>query len=78
MFLFNFFETLMWASFFIVFLFYASYFILLSYFNRRSRSNNKMLRYIYPNISFIVPVYNEEKIIPRALIESIPSTRAHV
>jgi biofilm PGA synthesis N-glycosyltransferase PgaC len=67
MFLIDFFATLMWGSFFIVFFFYTGYLVILCYFNRNSRLNSKTLEYIYPTISFIVPVYNEEKIIAQKI-----------
>lgn len=60
-------EILMWASFLIVFLFYACYMILLSYFNKRAGSHAKTLDYVYPTVSIVVPVYNEEKIIAKKI-----------
>lgn len=62
-----FFEILMWISFSTICLFYFSYFVLLSCFSRKSRSNKKELEYNYPSLSLIVPVYNEEKIIAKKI-----------
>jgi poly-beta-1,6-N-acetyl-D-glucosamine synthase len=63
----DFFVTLTWVLFSVVFLFYASYLVLLYYFNRRATSNKKKLEFAYPTVSLIVPVYNEEKIITRKI-----------
>lgn len=67
MFLIDFFATLMWVSFLTVFFFYTSYLVILYHFNKNSRLNNKTLEYIYPTISLIVPVHNEEKIIAKKI-----------
>lgn len=75
-------ETVMWASFLIVFLFYICYFLVLYFFYRRSRYNKKSLEFFYPTVSLIVPVYNEKKIIAKKLqnIEelSYPSNKIEV
>lgn len=67
MFLIDFFATLMWASFFSIFLFYVSYLALLVYFNKKSRSSKGALDDIYPIVSLVIPIYNEEKIIAKKL-----------
>lgn len=59
----DFFTILAWISFLVIILFYAGYFTVLFYFNRSSRSNKQKSEHIYPTISLIVPVYNEEKVI---------------
>jgi len=75
-------ETVMWASFLIVFLFYICYFFVLYFFYKRSRYNKKLLEFFYPTVSLIVPVYNEEKIIAKKVqnIEelSYPSDKIEV
>jgi len=60
----------MWASFFIVFLFYASYSAVLFFFYRRSKrleGGEAATEFIYPRVSLIVPVYNEEKTIAKKI-----------
>lgn len=60
-------ETVMWASFLIISLFYTCYFLILYFFYKRSRYNKKSLDFFYPTVSVIVPVHNEEKIIAEKL-----------
>jgi poly-beta-1,6-N-acetyl-D-glucosamine synthase len=67
----NVFGALMWASFLLVISFYGSYVAILTYYYRRS---NKNCLYTlnntdscFPTVSFLVPVYNEEKIITKKL-----------
>jgi len=60
-------ETVMQASFLSVFLFYVCYFLVLYFYYRRSRNNKESIRFIYPTVSLIVPVYNEERIIEKKL-----------
>jgi biofilm PGA synthesis N-glycosyltransferase PgaC len=57
------FTVLVWVLFLVVISFYAGYLIVLFYFNKSARSNRQKVDYIYPTISLIVPVYNEEKVI---------------
>jgi glycosyltransferase involved in cell wall biosynthesis len=60
--------TLMWASFFAVFLFYACYSAVLLFFYRRSgrmRDGRAEIEFFYPKVSLIVPVYNEEKTVAK-------------
>jgi poly-beta-1,6-N-acetyl-D-glucosamine synthase len=57
----------MWASFFIVFLFYAGYSAILYFFYRKSRRlrSEDAGDFYYPKVSLIVPVYNEEKTVAK-------------
>jgi poly-beta-1,6-N-acetyl-D-glucosamine synthase len=65
------FGTLMWASFLTVILFYGSYVAILSYYYRRSNKNSPLptenKTSCFPTVSFLVPVYNEERIIAKKL-----------
>lgn len=65
------FGTLMWASFLLVISFYGSYVAILSYYYRRSNKNCATTlnndSSCFPTVSFLVPVYNEEKIIAKKL-----------
>ncbi len=44
-----------------------SYFVLLYFFSKKSQSTNCELSFIYPSISLVVPVYNEERIITKKI-----------
>ena len=63
----SFFITLTWGSFLFILIFYASYLLLLYYFNKKAFSNKRQLEFIYPTVSLLVPVYNEEKIIAKKI-----------
>src|SRR3990170_6297203 len=63
----NLLENLMWISFLIVFLFYMCYFLLLYSYHRKAQRNKQPLEFIYPTVSLIVPIYNEERIIVKKL-----------
>jgi glycosyltransferase involved in cell wall biosynthesis len=63
----NLIENIMWISFLIVFLFYIYYFLLLYSYHRKAQRNKQSFEFIYPTISLIVPVYNEERIIAKKL-----------
>ena len=63
----SFFITLTWGSFLFILIFYASYLLLLYYFNKKAFSNKRQLEFIYPTVSLLVPVYNEEKIISKKI-----------
>lgn len=56
-------EWIFFASFFVVVLFYAFFFFVLYYYNRKSKNVKGSLDFFYPNVSMIVPVFNEGKII---------------
>jgi biofilm PGA synthesis N-glycosyltransferase PgaC len=56
-------RIVMWLSFAGIFFFYACYLLLLFYLNKRPTKNVKTGSYIYPTVSMVVPVHNEEKII---------------
>lgn len=60
-------EIVTWGSFLIVFLFYFGYFLILYSFYRRSQRNKRSMRFFYPTVSLIVPVYNEEKTIAKKI-----------
>jgi poly-beta-1,6-N-acetyl-D-glucosamine synthase len=62
----DFFIILTWASFLTVILFYLGYVFLLSFFNRKQTFKGK-LDFIYPAVSIIVPIHNEEKVILKKL-----------
>ena len=63
-------------------MFYAGYFILLSYYKSKASSNQRKSKFIYPNVSFLIPVYNEEKTVERKIqnIEEIdyPSNKIEI
>jgi len=63
----SFFITVTWISFLTILTVYASYFVLLYYFNKKAVLNKKQLEFSYPSVSLIVPVYNEEKIIAKKI-----------
>lgn len=63
----NFFVTLTWSTFLFILIFYASYFVVLFYFNKKAHSDKKNLEFFYPTVSFLVPVYNEEKIVAKKI-----------
>ncbi len=63
----SFFVTLTWGAFLFILIFYASYFVVLLYFNKKANSNKKNLEFLYPTVSFLVPVYNEEKIVAKKI-----------
>jgi len=63
----DFFVTLTWVSFLFILFFYSSYFIVLKYFNKKAISNKKQLKFSYPTVSLLIPVYNEEKIITKKI-----------
>ncbi|MGA2682194.1 MAG: glycosyltransferase [Candidatus Bathyarchaeia archaeon] len=69
-------------SFGTIIIFYTSYLAYLFYYNKKSRSNGKLVEFSYPSVSLIVPVYNEEQIIGRKIenIEEMvyPSDRFEV
>ena len=54
-------------SFGTIVIFYASYLACLSYYNKKSRSNKKLVEFSYPSVSLVVPVYNEEQIIGKKI-----------
>ena len=56
-------EWILFASFFVVALFYAFFFFVLYYYNRKNKNGKGSLDFFYPNVSMIVPVFNEGKII---------------
>lgn len=62
-----FFVTLSWIAFFLIIIFYSIYFILLFYFNRKAHLKKPKLKFTYPKVSLIVPVYNEEKIVEKKI-----------
>jgi poly-beta-1,6-N-acetyl-D-glucosamine synthase len=47
--------------------FYSSYLVCLSYYNKKSGANSKLMGFSYPSVSLLVPVYNEEQIIQNKL-----------
>jgi len=61
------FFLLMLVSFGIIVVFYTGYLSCLFYYEKKSRSNNKVVAFSYPFISLVVPVRNEEKIISRKI-----------
>jgi cellulose synthase/poly-beta-1,6-N-acetylglucosamine synthase-like glycosyltransferase len=63
----NILEILMWMSFLVIFLFYTGYLVVLYFFRKKGQENKKSLDFFYPEISLIVPVYNEEKIIDKKI-----------
>ena len=63
----NIFLIIAWASFLAIALFYTSYFILLFSYYRKIKSAKTKLDFIYPTVSVIVPLYNEEKIIAKKI-----------
>ena len=63
----NVFIIITWVSFFSITLFYASYFVVLYFFNKKNQSTITELDFIYPTVSLIVPLYNEEKIIAKKI-----------
>ena len=62
-----FFEILTFVSFMVPLLFYLCYGALLVHYNRQSRLRKRSYRYIFPSVTLIVPVYNEETIIERKI-----------
>jgi len=56
-------ESVFFASFSVVALFYAFFFLVLCYCNRKKENDKGSSDFLYPNISMIVPVFNEGKII---------------
>ena len=63
----NVYTIITWASFLTIALFYAGYSILLYFFNTNSQSIKTKLDFIYPTVSLIVPIYNEEIIITKKI-----------
>lgn len=63
----NLFASLAYLSFLVVFFFYASYFIVLLYFKRRHHSDGQTFDFIFPTISIVLPVHNEEKVISKKI-----------
>ena len=63
----NLLENIMWTSFLTVILFYLCYFLFIYFHYRKAQRNKQSLEFIYPTVSLIVPVYNEEKIIAKKL-----------
>ena len=61
------FLLLMLVSFGIIVVFYTGYLLCLFYYEKKSRSNNKVVAFSYPFVSLVVPVRNEEKIISRKI-----------
>ncbi len=61
------FEILTFVSFIIPILFYMGYATLLLHYNKKSRLRKKIYQYVYPNVTLIVPVYNEETIIGKKI-----------
>lgn len=56
-------KWILFASFFAVALYYAFYFCILYYYNRKNKNGKGSLDFFYPKVSMIVPVFNEGKII---------------
>ena len=63
----NIFIILSWLSFLLIFSFFACYFVILAHFNKNYRSKRNTSGTIYPTISIIVPIHNEEKVIARKI-----------
>lgn len=63
----NILEAAMWSLFVSVFLFYASYFLVLYFFYRRARLAKKPSDFFYPTVSLIVPTFNEETAIDKKI-----------
>ena len=60
-------EWILFASSFVVVLFYAFFFSVLYYYSRKSKNVEGSLDFFYPNVSMIVPVFNEGEIIHRKI-----------
>jgi len=56
-------EWILFASFFVAALFYAFFFFVLYYYNKKNENGKGSLDFFYPQVSMIVPVFNEGKII---------------
>lgn len=63
-------EIIFWSLFFLVLIFYCSYYLLNIYFSRKPGKYRK--KEIFPVVSFLVPTYNEDKTILQKL-ENITS-----
>ena len=63
----NYVQILMWTSFLIVFLFYLTYSIVLAYYKKQAGLDKEIVNDVYPTVSIIIPVYNEENIIAEKL-----------
>jgi biofilm PGA synthesis N-glycosyltransferase PgaC len=72
--MYDFVQVIMWSSFLIIFLFYLSYFLVLYHFYKKNDNNPEIMKFYYPFVSLIVPIYNEEKII-RKKIQNIEELR---
>jgi len=60
-------QIISWISFFILSLFYLSYFLVLYYYHREKKGKVESSSEFYPSVSLIVPVYNEEKIVAKKI-----------
>jgi poly-beta-1,6-N-acetyl-D-glucosamine synthase len=63
----DFFPALTYVSFLIVFGFYACYLLVLVHFNNKNSSIGNQLKFSYPTVSIIIPVYNEETVIAKKI-----------
>ncbi len=60
------FQIVYWFSFSVLLSFYLSYFLVL-YYHYRKKEKVEGLSEFYPSVSLIVPVYNEEQIVPKKI-----------
>lgn len=60
-------EIIMWLLFAIVFFFYLGYFLVLYRFYRKSRQSKCSFSFIYPQVSLIVPTFNEAQTIRKKI-----------
>lgn len=60
-------ESLFFTSITIVVLFYIFFLSLLYYYNRKKEDNSGSLDFFFPDISIIIPIFNEGKIIQRKI-----------
>ena len=60
------FQITYWFSFSVLLFFYLSYFLVL-YYHHKKKEKVEGSSEFYPSVSLIIPVYNEEKIVPKKI-----------
>ena len=60
-------QIISWVSFSILLLFYLSYFLVLYSYHHKKKEKVESSSEFYPSVSLIVPVYNEETIVPKKI-----------